>query len=716
MNRYRRIKYAVLILGTAFIMTVLGYIILNNIRSETRNVLDEEITQQESALSADIVIKPFIRENIQGKDVKYSINAEEGRLYSEYGPSGSVTSQRIEIDRIREIKIFSRDGRPVIISADRATVYNTMNQTEKILLVGNIRIQHPSMGTLKTSAMDFTFKDSIIRTAEDFVIEKGESLITGTGLTYDTLTNDVHVIDNLRASLYHDLKDEEPSVLQIMGITMVYNEADRQLIMDERTVFMFEDSWLKADRTDIYLDSDMNLEMIALSSKVSGELPSVNEDGQPDTYRLSAKEMDIFFARGAMDKISLNQYFMLERTGDEMFISGRNALIEFEESDQSIRAQYVRFFNGFYFEYQNSGFTANSGILDIAPGLMSSEDMPILYNYPYITKAQSIILDNNRKILKARNNIHTIIPEYGRNSRDFERMDIHATELDYNMSDETAWYKNNCKIDSDTLTIHSDDIKLYNRTQLAQLNGNVSGELTKTALDGSGGDVLYFKTEYMHYDAKGDAVLLKEVSSKYPEVWQKGFRASSKSIIIKPGEDYVFFSEDAETIFFREFYEKNGNDGGFFSFDKSDMPVMVSAESLEIFHAEKTIKYSGDVYARKGENNLATDIMTIYLNHDNEIDRAECTGSLKIGGEGRYVEGDRGTYYKEKDEFHIEQNVSFYDKLTSLQNAQKLVYYLRENRYAVYGTEIITKYRFEEPYEVPKIFPKKKGNLLNENR
>ncbi len=720
MDRYRRIKYIVLALGIGFVIAVTGYIIKSNMGTETRTIIDEGPDISEIADAPDILIKPFIRDNIEGGEVRYSINASEGRLYSEYGPSGSVISQRIEISEIHEIRIFTKDERSVTISADRATIFTLRNQTRNISLHSNIAIEHPSMGILRTQNLDFSFADNMIRTEDSFIIENKESIIEGKGFEYNTVTDNVEVLGGLEGTLYFE---DNPEPLFFIGETMRYIEEESRMVMEKPTAFLFDTSCMKAGNTEIFMDSEMNVERIELSDTVSAELIMKNDKDENERYRLFSRNINIFFYEGRPGSMSLNNGFLMEKIDEDMFISGHHALISFRVSEGGYIAESIDFYNGFYIDYIDSGFSGYNGTMDLDSGIMMSDSSPVIYNYPYITKAQEIIIDNRQKTMKASKNIHTIIPGYenenegkasdaGISEYNFDRMDIRSNKVEYDMKKDMVWYKNNCEIDTDSLTISADDIKLYNKKQLVQITGNVKGNLTSKSAGSSDEEKLYFDTEYMHYDAKGEIILLKEIEKAYPVVWQKGFRASSKSIIVKPGEDYVFFSEEAESVFFRDFYEESGGQNGFFSFDDSDMPVEVSADSIELFEAEKIIIYSGSVYAKKGENSLATDLMTVYMDDRRSIERVECINSLKIGGKDKYIEGDKGTYYKDNEEFHIEGGINYNDKMTSLQNAEKLIYYIDENRYSVFGTEIITKYRFEEPLEVPRIFPKHKRNIL----
>lgn len=713
MRKYKIIKKIVLFSGLLFIFAVILIIISRNAGRDT-SIMDEGNDEVLRHDSPDVIIKPFIRDNIQGREIRYSVNAEEGRLYSEYNQSGAIVGQRMEISSIKEIRIFTKDNKIITVSADKAEIYSERNQTSHIFLQGNISVEHPSMGTLRTNTLDFFLRNDEIQTDDPFILEQGESLITGRGFRFNTASNEMHVLSELSGTLYSN-SDAGSLPLFFTGSSMHLIDSDNMIIMDDYTIFMYENIWLSSKTTEITLSEEREIVKIGFFEDVLAEIYEADPENPGENYRLFSKETVINFKDGIIDHMELNKGFLIENINKDIYLSGWKSLVLFRES----RLDRIFFYNGFYANYEENGLFAFTGYMDSGTNRIFSDSSPILYNYPYVTQAKSITINIDAKHLNAEDNVHTIVPDYDRRpdkrkdsseSPHTNRLDIHSDILDYAMEDDLIWYKNNCKLYTDSLTITAYDIKLYNKTQLAQFTGNVRGEVFQLDPDSNQQERLLFETEYMHYDTKGDTILLKEVSNKYPAVWQMGFRASGRSIIIKQEEDYVFFSEDVNTIFFREFYESSAQ-SGFFSFDNSDMPVEVMSESLEIFNAQNFIKYDVDVFAKKGNNTLTTDTMLVYLNDDKSINRVVCNNNLKIASAETYVEGGHGTFFSDRSEFHIDEDVIYRDRMTSLQNAEKLVYYIDENRYVVYGTDIKTTYRFDETFTVPRLFPKRSGGI-----
>lgn len=700
MHKYKKLGGLVLLTGFFFIIYILFLIYFYYSGPEEEDTLNaiDEITVEKEGRTPDIVISPFIRDNLQGMQIRYSVNASEGRLYSEYGPSGTITGQRIEITDIKEIKINTRKETPLTIRADKAVIQNRRNQTDSIVLHDNIIIRHESIGEIDTQYLSFTFHDNVIRTDEHFFMQDDSAFFEGKGFEFEIDSGQLRVLRGLKAG-FRPREDNPPVFLA--GESILYTDEEKVLRTDDRTAFLFDQNWLRADNTEILLDDEKRLERIDFQGDIEAEFPFENEK-----YLLLAEKLSILFKEGEITEILMNGDFLLEHSPDDLFIRGSSGTIKLSNTGRSSigKASFDRFF---YLSRQELGISAFSGYLDHTKREFYSEHYPVLFTGEYTTSAGSIRINYEGDRLNAYNTVHTIMP--GNEDGNNDRIDVHSDILDYCLKDGIINYQKNCKILTDRLTISSNDIKLYKDTQNVYITESVKGEILHYDPALPTGERFFIDTEYMHYDAEEEVIFLKEISNIYPVIWQEGFRASSKNIIIKPREEYTFFTEDVYTLFYRDFYDPAGTSG--FSIGPQEQPMEIVSESLEVFHAENYARYSRDVFLRQGENTLSTDIMDIFLDMNMLVERIVFYNNIKIAFADIYIEGEEGVYYPDTGEFHISNNVSLRDSHTNMQNASRLIYYTLDGRFAVFGTDIITKHDLQEAFEVPRIFPERRSNI-----
>ena len=713
MTHIRHLKAVITAVFLLFLALIL-FFILRGKQDSGKELAVPDVRQEMAAdqEQPDVVIKPFIRENIEGKSLKWAIKAEAGHIFSSYDDKGAITSQRIEIKNVETITIYPDNGPPVHISCKKALIMKQKTETRVIYLKGDVVVRSPGRGNLATKSLEYILKSDMIQTRDHVVFSHQGNRMTGKGLEYRVQQGVMKISSRFRARLYPG-KGPNTEPIFVAGKTALIREKERKIILPTRSAFYFQEHWLKSNRTIIYLDEQNRLRDIELFYDVFGVLSYRTKQGKKDLYELFSRYIKVNMGRAWLYSIEVDNGFFIQQEDSGSFIAGKAAEFIFAENNEQ-RPEYILLKNGFYMENKNAGLYAANGTYYVEENRLLAHDAPILYAYPYVTTANKVDIRFNQNSLKAEKAVHTIIPATSSEKPDApqdklhmfaaERSDIFAEELRYDFASERITYSGACRVKSDSLTTASDTITIDNKNQQALFLGDVSGKVLQYNVKSDTYHATSYTSEYVEANADEGTVLLKTDKGIKPVIWEKDYRASADRVFLKDRGSHIFLNKAVQTTFFRDTYDQTDG-SGFFSFDTADGPIDITADNLEINRTLNTIQYSSKVKATRESGTLTCDTMTIYYKDESTIEQVLCQGNLHIKDQEQAVMGDKGTYFPDKNEFHIFDNITYKDAKGVLENAQKLIYFIAENRYTVYGSDIRTTYDIGRKDKVERIFP-----------
>lgn len=81
-----------------------------------------------------------------------------------------------------------------------------------------------------------------------------------------------------------------------------------------------------------------------------------------------------------------------------------------------------------------------------------------------------------------------------------------------------------------------------------------------------------------------------------------------------------------------------------FSSVNRDLPLQISSRQLEVFQEQQKSVFTGNVIAQQGDMTLYTDLLTVFVDTENELRRIEAAGSVRIEDPLRQARSDHAIY------------------------------------------------------------------------
>ncbi len=129
---------------------------------------------------------------------------------------------------------------------------------------------------------------------------------------------------------------------------------------------------------------------------------------------------------------------------------------------------------------------------------------------------------------------------------------------------------------------------------------------------------------------------------------------------------------------------------------RSDDPIQIEANKLEIRDAEKMAVYSGNVAVRQGPTVLRTAHLRIFYTGEatsvapgSSVDRIEADGRVVVTARGQSASGDRAVFEMARDLITLTGNVVLSDKDNVLRG-NRLVINLRTKKARIEGGRVQT--------------------------
>ncbi len=109
-------------------------------------------------------------------------------------------------------------------------------------------------------------------------------------------------------------------------------------------------------------------------------------------------------------------------------------------------------------------------------------------------------------------------------------------------------------------------------------------------------------------------------------------------------------------------------------------PIEITAQKLELIQQQRQSIFTGDVVATQGDMTLSADKLTVFLlENQDQIDRLEAVGTVKVVQLDRVATADRAVFYQLEEKLVLSGHAVVVQDNNKV-SGEEIVIYLKENR------------------------------------
>lgn len=116
-------------------------------------------------------------------------------------------------------------------------------------------------------------------------------------------------------------------------------------------------------------------------------------------------------------------------------------------------------------------------------------------------------------------------------------------------------------------------------------------------------------------------------------------------------------------------------------------PTVITSRSMNADNKAKTIVFTENVVVVKGETTIYADVMTVFYDANDDIDRIECKGSVKIIKGPKTAVSKEAVYYDKEDKVILTGEPKVWEG-NNLVTGTKMTMFLSEDRSIVEGSRV----------------------------
>ena len=109
-------------------------------------------------------------------------------------------------------------------------------------------------------------------------------------------------------------------------------------------------------------------------------------------------------------------------------------------------------------------------------------------------------------------------------------------------------------------------------------------------------------------------------------------------------------------------------------------PIEITAQKLELIQQQRQSIFTGDVVAKQGDMTLSADKLTVFLlEKQDQIDRLEAEGAVKVVQLNRVATADRAVFYQLEEKLVLSGHAVVVEDNNKV-SGEEIDIYLKENR------------------------------------
>jgi len=109
-------------------------------------------------------------------------------------------------------------------------------------------------------------------------------------------------------------------------------------------------------------------------------------------------------------------------------------------------------------------------------------------------------------------------------------------------------------------------------------------------------------------------------------------------------------------------------------------PIEITAQKLELIQQQRQSIFTGDVVAKQGDMTLSADKLTVFLlENQDQIDRLEAVGTVKVVQFDRVATADRAIFYQLEEKLVLSGHAVVVQDNNKV-SGDEIEIYLKENR------------------------------------